>query len=222
MQRVGMLHCMCPCDENEKLCWPERGERPQGQTIQPLMWSCGTQTWERAQNNEKYADHDQDAHRAAENNFYKLLKSRPQKKIPSTSVYNDFMVASLVASLIISKWNPSWRDWSEQMLALVNKSNHFARKTTNRRLTGYLGCIFRSTRLGNWFLLAYFLSIFSQADILKFKLFNSFNEKSECPLFAIMTALFKGQVKKNVIFYSPSCYPKRVWLHTEENVLWNV
>lgn len=37
----------------------------QGQTIQFLMWSCGTQTWERAQNNEKYADHDQDAHRAA-------------------------------------------------------------------------------------------------------------------------------------------------------------
>lgn len=69
MQRVGMLHCMCPCDKNEKLCWPKRGERPQGQTIQPLMWSCGTQIWERAQNNEKYADHDQDAHRAAENHF---------------------------------------------------------------------------------------------------------------------------------------------------------
>lgn len=29
------------------------------------MCSCGTQTWERAQNNEKYADHDQDAYRAA-------------------------------------------------------------------------------------------------------------------------------------------------------------
>lgn len=37
----------------------------QRQTIQYLMQSSGTQTWERAQNNEKYADHDQDAHGAA-------------------------------------------------------------------------------------------------------------------------------------------------------------
>lgn len=43
----------------------KRVKDTQGQTIQFLMWSCKTQTWERTQNNEKYAAHDQDAHRAA-------------------------------------------------------------------------------------------------------------------------------------------------------------
>jgi len=53
------------------LCWrreallPRKGWKRQKQTIQFLICSCGIQTWERAQNNEKYADHDQDAHSAA-------------------------------------------------------------------------------------------------------------------------------------------------------------
>ncbi len=115
----------------------------QGQTIQFLLWSCGTQTWEGAQNNEKYADRDQDAHRAA-------LAPPPLPFTKEKSLWNCLKTNSVCSlkkspekvtqlSLI---GNTKWHDWSSQVTS-VSKSTRSTNLNVKQENSGWQSWTYR-------------------------------------------------------------------------------